>query len=497
MSPASNGANHEVVSGTGTVAPSSIAAVDPVHRGPPPSKPVAPTGQIDRKRVRGASDPFELARAFRDYLGGNATTFAGNVYRFNGTKYVIMSDADLRCEIYTFLDKARSQKTNRVATPNIGNVKEIASAFKALTLLSSGKAPPCWKGPANGNADALVVCANGILNLTTRQLENATPDFFTLTALDYTFEPSRNPPWLWLEFLGQVFPDNPAAIDLLQEVFGYLLVPDTGQQKIFVLHGPRRSGKGTTLRVLTRLLGRDNVVATDLFALGERFGLSPLLGHHVATIGDAGRLGNSGRALQRLLSISAEDAVTLDRKLDPEMWSGRLSVRFVIATNSIRDLADPHGALASRLLAIPFRHSFLGLEDPTLSDRLAKELPGILNWAIDGWRRLKERGRFGAFGMPELELGMPADIEARVARFVAEQCQLGPEHLSSKEGLFDTWTEWCRSHGMPPGDPARFGRALLALGNGAIHSAKPRNGSSRRLPIYTGICPRERPPRED
>jgi putative DNA primase/helicase len=75
--------------------------------------------------------------------------------------------------------------------------------------------------------------------------------------------------------------------------------------------------------VLTRLVGIDNTVAPTLAGLGVNFGLAPLIGKRIAIISDA-RLG--GRADQhaiaeRLLSITGEDAITIDRKFR-EAWTG-------------------------------------------------------------------------------------------------------------------------------------------------------------------------------
>jgi hypothetical protein len=91
---------------------------------------------------------------------------------------------------------------------------------------------------------------------------------------------------------------------------GYLLVPDTSQQKILMLIGPPRSGRGTIGRVIRSLVGLDNVTAPTLSGMATNFGLAPLIGKTVAVIHDA-RL--SGRAdaqviVERLLSISGEDA---------------------------------------------------------------------------------------------------------------------------------------------------------------------------------------------
>jgi phage/plasmid-associated DNA primase len=42
------------------------------------------------------------------------------------------------------------------------------------------------------------------------------------------------------------------------------------------------------------------------------------------------------------------------------------------------------------LVPVLFHESFEGRENENLTDELLTELPGILNWAIEGWRRLRE-----------------------------------------------------------------------------------------------------------
>ena len=54
-------------------------------------------------------------------------------------------------------------------------------------------------------------------------------------------------------------------------------------------------------------------------------------------------------AVERLLSISGEDTLTIDRKYrDP--WTGRLPTRFMILTNELPRFTDSSGALASRFV---------------------------------------------------------------------------------------------------------------------------------------------------
>ena len=94
-----------------------------------------------------------------------------------------------------------------------------------------------------------------------------------------------------IKFLDDLWPYDPEAVSTLQEIIGYCLTLDTRQQKLFMIVGPKRSGKGTIGRVQTALLGRANVCGPTLASFGTNFGLAPLIGKQLAIISDA-RLGS-------------------------------------------------------------------------------------------------------------------------------------------------------------------------------------------------------------
>ena len=162
----------------------------------------------------------------------------------------------------------------------------------------------------------------------------------------------------WLEFLASVWPDDPDSIALLQEYVGYVLSGRTDMQKMLLLIGPTRSGKGTIARMLTELIGRGHVAGPTLASLGTNFGLSPLLGKPLAIISDA-RLGDTPAhtVVERLLSITGEDLLTVDRKYR-EPWSGKLPTRFVVLSNELPRFKDTSGAIANRLLILQMTEQF-------------------------------------------------------------------------------------------------------------------------------------------
>src|SRR4029077_3176971 len=88
-------------------------------------------------------------------------------------------------------------------------------------------------------------------------------------------------------FLNEVWGHDKDCSDTLQEVFGYFLSCDTSQEKIFLIVGPRRGGKGTIVSVLTALLGSDNTTFQQLASLSGEFGRWPLIDKTLAVVADA------------------------------------------------------------------------------------------------------------------------------------------------------------------------------------------------------------------
>ena len=125
------------------------------------------------------------------------------------------------------------------------------------------------------------------------------------------------------------------------------------------------SRQGTIERVLQGLLGKDSYASPTLASLGTNFGPAVLIGTPLAIIGDAPLGTRTDQALvaERLLSISGEDAQTIDRKFLPA-WTGRLDTRFFVITNELPRLTDASGALASRFIVLTLTRSFLRSRGP-------------------------------------------------------------------------------------------------------------------------------------
>lgn len=435
--------------------------------------------------------PYDVARLIlaRDFTVEGRRTLhrhRGGFYHWNGTAYPEIDEAYLRHRLYPFLDQCTTGE--RPAKPNAAMVSDVLDALRAASHLDDSVAAPAWLDQVPDlPAGEIIACTNGLLHLPTLTLLPHSPAFFGHNALDFGFERDAPEPRQWLGYLNQLWPDDQSSIDTLQEIFGLAVTGETKHQKGFLIIGPKRSGKGTIARVLTRVVGIDNTVAPMLASLGTNFGLAPLIGKRVAVISDA-RIG--GRADQhviaeRLLSITGEDAITVDRKFR-DAWTGRMQTRFLILSNELPRLPDASGALVSRFIVLLLVNSFYGREDLKLFDRLLTELPGILNWSIAGWQRLAKRGHFvqprsALDAVQQLE-----DLASPIGAFIREECETGTGHRVETSRLFHAWSSWCERHGRDrPGTAQTFGRDLRAA-LPWLKMSQPRQGEER-LRFYEGL----------
>lgn len=426
--------------------------------------------------------------------------YRGTFWRWDCACYRDADPDSMQAQIWSFLDGAqRYGKDGDLLPfqPSRSTVDNVASAFKAVCNLPNNVEAPAWLGDDKGkpSPSELLPVQNGLLHLPSGQLTPPSPAFFCLNASSVPFNPDAPEPTQWLRFLDLIWPDDRQSVGALQDIFGYLLSPDTSHQKIPLIVGPKRSGKGTIARILTALLGQDSVTAPTLASLATNFGLAPLIGKSVAIIGDARLSGKADQSAiaERLLSISGEDSITVDRKFQAA-WTGRLGVRFVIMSNELPRLSDASGALASRFLVLTMTNSFYGREDRGLANRLIEELPGILNWAREGYLRLKKRGYFvppesAQEAVEELEaLGSP------IAAFVKAHCVVAPGQRVSASEIFDAWRDWCEANGRREAGTAQsFGRDLRAAVSG-LRVSQP-SVCGVRLRYYEGIALQDAPQR--
>ena len=421
-----------------------------------------------------AKDHLDIAKRFFDSCftaAGKGTLIhhQSNWHHWTGNRYEVVAEDDIKARLWKWLAKCKCWKQDKVVAfqPSRSIVSGVIDALKAVSNHSSGVEAPCWitTGPAD-----VIAFDNGLLDVEEllssgkQDVLSHTPNWFSPNCLPHKFDPKATCP-RWLEFLNQVFDGDQERIQTLQQWFGYNLTTDNRQHKLALLIGPPRSGKGTTMAVMSAMLGRYNVANTSLAALGGRFGLEPLIGKQAALIdeGHLGKFSDTSQILERLKAISGGSEQTVDRKGIAALSSVALKVRFTLAVNELPRLSDSSAAMRSRLLLIPFFNTYEGREDFGLLDRLLTEIPGITNWALAGLRKLREAGRFQNPAVGEKILRDFVYLSSPVKAFLDECCEVDCQAGVCRKDLQLAWQFWCEENGHMPGSKADFGRKLRAV----------------------------------
>ena len=444
---------------------------------PPPSNGMATARRIAAER---------FASGFR--------YFRGDFYARTATHWRMLPDDEVSAAVWCTLEHALyagGENELKPWDPSKSRVENVTEAMAAAFHLPSEEDPPFWIPGVVKVAPAvdLLPFENGLLDVRARTLIPHTPDLFNTHVVPHQFDTDAPPGSRWEQFLDEVFLDDVVSRMLLQEIFGYILSGQTSFQKIFLLAGPKRSGKGTILRVLREMVGAPWVTSPQLSDLAGQFGLAPLLGRKLAILSDVRVTGRSASAaIENLLSISGEDPKSVHRKYKEAVEVRRLETRFIMASNELPTFRDSSGALASRFVPVQMDRSFYGKEELGLTDTLLAEMPAVLNWSLDGWDRVNERGYFeipeaGKVAINELTL-----LGSPVQSFVQDRCILEHGTSAPVDGTWAEYRGWCEDNGVHPGTKEGLGRDLrAAFGIGKAR----RRVDGERTYVYEGIRLRE------
>ena len=105
--------------------------------------------------------------------------------------------------------------------------------------------------------------------------------------------------------------------------------------------------------------------------------------------------------------------------------------------------------------------------------RLSKSFPGILLWAIEGWKRLQARKRFTAPKSSETVARALDDLNSSIGRFISERCIVEPEATVPKAEIYSAWKSWCEESGHDPQQRAKTSPSDPAVTNFAGLSPSP------------------------
>lgn len=254
---------------------------------------------------------------------------------------------------------------------------------------------------------------NGVLNLRTGSLMPHDKDLMLskISSVEYT-DKADCP--LWHDFLEEIFCGDMTLIQYVQKAIGYSLTGSNAEQCMFFCYGTGSNGKSTFLDVIRDLMGdyAANTQADVLMIKQARAGgatpeLARLKGARFVTTSES----NEGVRLDEALikQLTGGDVITT-RFLYGKEFEYTPGFKIWMATNHKPIIRGRDLGIWRRIHLIPFNARIPDdRKDKRLSYKLRKELPAILNWALEGALKWQKEG-----------LKMPAVMQAAANAYKGE-----------------------------------------------------------------------------
>jgi P4 family phage/plasmid primase-like protien len=348
-------------------------------------------------------------------------------------------------------------------------VSEVVDGIRRLTPTSRERWNPVGK----------LCLANKVLDLSTLETSPHDPNMLFTYRIPVDFDcDARHDEWD--RFLESCV-DDPEVRSFLQRAFGYTLRPGNQYQLSFILYGPPNSGKSTALRILAALLGKESVSTEPLQMLSKPFSAAALFGKLANISPDLPRDRVKDTAVFR--QLTGEDLVRGERKYEPQFSFENMAKLWFSANQPPKVPHDP--AFYRRVVMIPFPHRRRGDEvDFGLFPKLQRELPGILNWSLEGLSRLQSDGRMVIPKVLEDSANVYELQSDTVRRYATEQLVESPGTVLPKPEVYGDYVTWCKDEEVAAEERSDFAEQLPACIK-VVSGHRQRNKKEER--IWVGI----------
>jgi putative DNA primase/helicase len=311
----------------------------------------------------------------------------------------------------------------------------------------------------------LAAVKNGTLDLATGEFRESRREDYISMKFNVEYDLLATAP-RWETFLKEIFAGDEELISWIQRAVGYSLTGDTSEQVMFMLYGGGANGKSVFLEIISYLIGDYSAnTPFSTFEASKRNeasnDLAALKGKRLVTAIET----NEDRRLDeaRVKSVTGQDALTA-RFLFQEFFTYRPSFKIWMAVNHKPLVKGTDRGIWRRIRLVPFTQNFEGQKaDRALTSKLKAELPGILNWALEGLRQWRQDGLGNAKAVEgaSKEYQKESDL---VQQWLDECVTLDANEKTPCAHAYISFKEWAKNRGYPIFSSNSFARNMTEKG---------------------------------
>jgi putative DNA primase/helicase len=385
------------------------------------------------------------------------------IYLYNGAYWYNLDEDQL---MNFFGDVANKLGVPKLRSRHYEFRKKLVSQFHAVSNMPA---------PINRSKSTFINLLNGTLEIAQNDtiLRPFDLNDFLTYQLSFSYEPEAKAP-IFTTYLNTVLPE-PELQNILAEYIGYLFIPNNQLklEKTILLYGVGANGKSVFFDIINALLGRQNVTTYSLAKLTDQNG------YYRAMIGN--KLVNYASEINRKLDPSFFKQLVSGEPIEARLPYGQPFIlekyaKLIFNTNELPRDVEHSNAYFRRFLIIPFNVTIPeGSQDKSLAHKIIEnELPGVLNWVLDGLKRLTTNGAFTYSPIVESQVEQYKN-EADSTYLFLDENSIFPDLNNTKTlaELYSSYKRFCNENNYLPFSNRNFKKRLEANG---FETAKSRIG---------------------
>lgn len=332
-------------------------------------------------------------------------------------------------------------------TSSTVSTNEIINKIKRMTRIDREEFD---KTPKN-----LICLNNGIYNIKTDEFIQHSAKHKFLAKIKTNFVKDATCPNI-MKVLKELV-DNDTLL-VLQELAGYCLLRSNKYKKAFIIEGPGDSGKTTFLKLLEAMIGINNIAVSSLqYLCDDKNGTATLYGKLCNFYDDLSF--TSIRNPGKLKLLTGNFYVPAEKKYH-DQFQFLNDATLCFTCNKIPDVKNADGAYYGRFILCLF-HNIIPKEkqDRDLLDKLLCEMPGFLNWALEGLKRLEQQNKFSYKWTDEDVKEYMHKSCSSIASFVQKCLIESNGNYLTRDQLYTAYVDFCQENSIS-GDEQKTKRTL-------------------------------------
>lgn len=306
---------------------------------------------------------------------------------------------------------------------------------------------------------------NGIVDLKTGKLQQHDRELGLTKITNITFDENAKCPE-WLNFLDQIFQGDKELAEYMQRLIGYSLTGEITEQIMVFLIGGGSNGKSTFINIIKDIMGDYGRQAkSDTFIKKKETGANNDIARLVGSRFVSAIESEDGEQLSEAFvkQITGGEPV-LARFLRQEFFEFIPEFKVFFTTNHKPVIKGVDEGIWRRIRLIPFNLQLpKEKRDKKLPEKLSLEMPGILNWAIEGCLKWQQSG----LNDPAIVMKATGDYKEEMdilGPFMFECCFKREDVQVEAKDLFEVYANWCFKNGEHQLKNRAFYRILESQG---------------------------------